>query len=56
MNNILHNKGWISRSVHIYLESPTIPLIKINLDMKSEKDCVRIKLRINPTWYNSGMY
>ena len=50
------NDGFPGQLRLVWTEPALISIIKINLDMKSEKDCVRIKLRINPTWYNSGMY
>ena len=43
--NVLRKKRWRTGSVQILVEPPQIPLIKSKNYVKSEKDCVKIKLR-----------
>ena len=38
------------------VETPPIPLIKSNNDEKSDKDCVKIKLRRDTTSEKSDLY
>ena len=44
MNKISHVRSWCSDTVEIHAKLPLVPLIKINLDLKSEKYYVKIKL------------
>ena len=43
MTNVSHKKSWLSEAVKIPMYPLPIPLIKIKLDMKYEKDYVKIK-------------
>ena len=43
MTNVSHKKSWLSGAVKIPMYPLPIPLIKIKLDMKYEKDYVKIK-------------
>ena len=52
----LHKKSWMSEAVKIHVEPPHIPLIKINIDTKSEKYYVATKLRRNPMPKASDMH
>lgn len=56
MKNISHKKCCISRAVEIHLYPPRVPVIKINLDMKSNKYYVKIKFYRNTTSGKSDMY
>ena len=56
MKNVFHKKLWISGEVQIHVELSTILLVKINLDMNSNKYYVDIKLSKKPMLENSYMY
>ena len=52
-----HNRNvWISGSVHIHVDNPSITPVKSKLDEKSEKYYVRVVLCRNSTLENSDMY
>ena len=48
MKNVYHKKNWRTGSVQIHADPPLILFIKSKNDEKSEKDCVKIKLRRDP--------
>ena len=56
MKNISHEKVWRYQVVQIHVEPRTISLIKINIDMNSDKNYVEIKLCRNFMSENSDMY
>ena len=56
MKKISHNKSQITVSVQIHVEPTHIALIKINNNEKLGKDCVKNKLRRDPTSEKSDLY
>ena len=48
MKNFYHKKSWRTDLVQIHIEPHLISLIKSKLDLKMERDYVKIKLRRNP--------
>ena len=44
MKNVSHKKSWRTGAVKIHVYPPPVPLIKINNNAKSVKDCAKIKL------------
>ena len=46
MKNASSKKGWMTDMNQPHVEPPPIPLIKENHDGKSDKDFVKLKLRI----------
>ena len=49
MKTVSSKKGWMTRVTLPHVEPPPIPLIQEKYDGKSDKDDVKIKLRIDPT-------
>ena len=49
MKNVLHKKCWLTGAVQILMDPPQTTLIESKNNGKSEKDDVRIKLRMDPT-------
>ena len=45
---VLHKKGWMYRSVQMYMEKNPMPLTKSNIGMKLYKHYVKINLCRNP--------
>ena len=45
--NVSHNKGRILGDVHVKIHPDTINLIKFDVETKSEKDLIKIKLYRN---------
>ena len=56
MKNVSHNKLCISREVHIHVEPSLIPLIKMKLDIKSDKYYAEFKLHRNSISEKFDMY
>ena len=54
--NVLHKKNWNQGAVHVHVESPLITLIKRKNNEKSDEDCLKIKLRRDPTSKKSDLY
>ena len=52
MKNVRYNKGGIYEAVHNHVDPTHIPLIKINIDTKLNKDHANIQFHRNPgvTW------
>ena len=45
IKNISHKKKWNAGTIQMHMDPSPIPLIKSNNGEKSDKDCVKIKLR-----------
>ena len=56
MKNISHNKSWCTGVVKTNFDPYTTPLIKIKLDLKTERDYVKIKLHRNHMSEKSYMH
>ena len=56
MNNVSHKKICHPDAVQIHVNPPPIPLSKGTNDAKSEKYCVKIELRRDPTSEKSDLY
>ena len=48
MNNFSHKKLWRTGAVKIHIEPTLIMLLKCDSDTKSERCCVKFKLRRDP--------
>ena len=55
MKNLLNKKGLLLGSFQMHVNPPPILLIKRNIDTKSEKYYVKIKLCRNPMLEKSNM-
>ena len=55
IKNFFHKNNWNEGVVQVHVGPPLIPLIKRNNDDKSDKDCVRIKSRRDPTTQKSDL-
>ena len=49
-------KKWNTRTVQVHTGPPLIQLFKSNSDDKLDKDCVKIKLRRDPTSQKMDLY
>ena len=49
MKNVSHKKIWRTGAVQIHVDPHPILLTKCKKDAKLDKDCVKIKLRTDPT-------
>ena len=56
MKNVSHNQKYNLGTVEVHLDPPLIPLTKIKNNENSDKDCVKIKLRRNPTTQKLDLY
>ena len=56
MNNVYHSIGWLWGDIQVHIETPLVPLIKCEINTKSEKYYVRIKLCSNSISATSNMY
>ena len=54
--NVPHKKRWYIGAVQIHVEPPPITLIKIKNDAKSEKYCVKIRFRRDPSSEKPDLY
>ena len=45
MMNFSHKKKWNAGTLQVHMDPPPIPTIRSKNDDKSDKDCVKIKLR-----------
>ena len=52
----MHKKNWNQGAVHVHVEPPLITLIKRKNNEKSDEDCLKIKLRRDPTSKKSDLY
>ena len=50
MENILYKKGWVAGTNPAHIEPPTNTLVKETYTLKSDGDCVKLKLSIDPTY------
>ena len=56
MKYVLHNKKCNVGTVQVYMGLPPFMLLKITNDDKSDKDCVKIKLRRYTTSQKLDLY
>ena len=56
IKNVSDKERWNRVSVQVHMDPPLIPLIKSKNDYKSDKNCVKIKLRKDPTSAKSNIY
>ena len=56
MKNISQKSIFHIGTVQIHVDSPTITLIKSDLDLKMQRFCMKIKLYRNPLSEYSNMY
>ena len=56
MQNVQYKNNCHAGTVQVHVEPPSIPLIKINKDDKSDKYFVEIKLRRDPTPEKLDLY
>ena len=56
MNNVSSNKGWTTGITQSHVDPLPINLLKELHDGKSDKDFVKLKLRIDPTSSTSDLY
>ena len=52
MKKVPHKNICHTGAVHINVEPHTIPTIRINLDLKTKREYVKVKLHRNPTSEN----
>ena len=53
MNKVSHKNNSNRGAVQLHMHPSPVPLIKIENDMKLDKDCVKIRLHGYPTSENS---
>ena len=56
MNNVSQKKNCNWGSIQVYVNPPLIMLFKSKNDTKSDKYCVKIKLRKDPMWEKLYIY
>ena len=56
IKNIFHKNSWRTSAVQIHVDPTNIPLIKSKIDVRSERDCLKIKLSRDPTTEKSEFY
>ena len=56
MKNISHKKTLSTCAVHIHVDPPLIPLIKRRLDLKTERDYVKLNIIRTLHQKNPDMY
>ena len=56
MNNVSHKKSWNLGMAQVHVEPPTIPLIKVKYDGKSEKYFVQLKFCRDTTSSTLDLY
>ena len=56
MKSVFHKKKWNSDTVQVHVYPPLIPIIKSKNGDKSDKHCVKIKLRRDPTLQKLNLY